>query len=218
MRQHIKQYKSIVLLGKFNPTIFQPFWFVGQGLIGEHEGKEAELRIVHPDVVNFRLSWCNLEVTRERFVVTTTQEQAIDLIRDLAISTFTLLSHTPINKLGINTEMHFDLKKEKCWHEFGHRLAPKIPYWNKTMKKPGMIIVAIEGLRPDHYKGSINVECRPSKKVQYGVSIRVNDHYENQSEETLGTEEMVNILTSDWENAQERAFNIIGGVLSTAAI
>lgn len=218
MRQHVKQYKSIVLLGKFNPSIFQPFWFVGQGLIGEHEGKEAELRIVHPDVVNFRLSWCNLEVTRERFVVTTTQEQAIDLIRDLAVSTFTLLSHTPINKLGINTEMHFDLKHEKCWHDFGHRLAPKTPYWSETMIKPGMLIVAIEGLRPDHHQGSINVECRPSQKVQYGVSIRVNDHYENKSEETLGTEEMVNILMSDWKNAQERAFNIIGGVLSTAAI
>ena len=76
MRPHVKQYKSIVLLGKFNPTIFQPFWFVAQKLIGKQDGESAELGIVHPDIVNFKLRWCNLEVTRERFVVTTTQEQA----------------------------------------------------------------------------------------------------------------------------------------------
>ena len=42
MRPHVKQYKSIVLLGKFNPTIFQPFWFVAQKLIGKQDGDKRQ--------------------------------------------------------------------------------------------------------------------------------------------------------------------------------
>lgn len=218
MRPHVKQYKSIVLVGKFNPTIFQPFWFVAKKLIGEQDGESAEIRVVHPDVVNFKLRWCNLEVTREKFVVTTTQEQAFELIRDMTVATFNLLSHTPVSKLGINTEMHFDLKTEEKWHSLGHRLAPKDPYWSNTMISPGMLSVAIEGHRPDKYKGKISVETRPSNTVQFGVSIRVNDHYEaSNSKEIMGADEIIKIIENDWINAQERAFKIIGGVLSTAA-
>ena len=151
-------------------------------------------------------------------MVTTTQEQAFELIRDMTISTFNLLSHTPVSQLGINTEMHFDLKTEEKWHTLGHRLAPKDPYWSNTMISPGMLSVAIEGLRPDEYKGKINVEIRPSKKVQFGVSIRVNDHYEvGNSREIIGADEIIKIMENEWDNAQERAFEIIGGVLATAA-
>lgn len=218
MRSHVRHYKSIVLVGKFNPSIFQPFWFVAQKLIGEQDGDGAELKIAHPDVVNFKLRWCDLEVTRERFVVTTTQEHAFELIRDMALATFNLLSHTPISQLGINTEMHFDLKNEEKWHTFGHRLAPKDPYWSNTMINPGMLSVAIEGRRPDEYKGRVNVETRPSDKVQFGVSIRVNDHYEvGDSKTIMGASEIIKIIETDWINAQERAHKIIGGVLSTAA-
>ena len=86
------------------------------------------------------------------------------------------------------------------------------------MISPGMLSVAIEGLRPDEYKGKINVEIRPSKKVQFGVSIRVNDHYEvGNSKEIIGADEIIKIMENEWDNAQERAFEIIGGVLATAA-
>ena len=57
---------SIVLLGDFNPKIFQPAWFGGHGLIRPTEADEAEVEIVHSEVTKFRLDWVVLQVTRDR--------------------------------------------------------------------------------------------------------------------------------------------------------
>lgn len=219
MRSSDKQMKSVVLVGKLNPSIFQPTWFAGQQLIGEQDGQEAEINIIHPDIVNFRLNWCNIEITRERFIVTTTQEQAFELIRDLAIGTFRLLAHTPINMLGINTEMHFHMKNADAWHDIGHKLAPKDLFWDDTLKNPGTLAVVIQSERPDDYNGKIQVDVKPSNKVQYGVSFRVNDHYQTESKEiAIGSNYITDILESDWENAEKRANTIINNVIRKAAI
>lgn len=65
---------SIVLLGAFNPKIFQPAWFAFEELIRKQEAEEANIEIVHPDAVSFALEWLRLQVTRERFTASTTQE------------------------------------------------------------------------------------------------------------------------------------------------
>jgi len=40
------QESSIVFIGSFNPKIFQPAWFVKEGLIPKQEGHEAEIEIM----------------------------------------------------------------------------------------------------------------------------------------------------------------------------
>lgn len=209
-----KLLKSVVLVGKFNPSIFQPAWFSHQKLIGENDSLDAEVNIIHADVVNFRLNWCNLEVTRERMVIHTTKENAFEQIRDLAIGTFRLLPHTPMNMLGINTEMHLSMKSADEWHSFGHQLAPKKQFWDGILKNPGTAAVSIQGERPDSYIGKIAVDVQPSAKSQYGVSFRVNDHYEiKEKENFVGCEEIINILESEWETSQLRATEIIEHVM-----
>lgn len=214
MQSPDKLQKSIVLIGKFNPAIFQPAWFSSQNLIGEQECQDAEINIVHPDVVNFRLSWCNFEVTRERLIVTTTQEQAYELIRDLILATFRLLSHTPIKMLGINQEMHFRLKSAEDWHSFGHQLAPKEQFWADTLKNPGTLNVTIQGERTDDHAGKVVVIIKPSEKVQYGVNFRINDHYELEGkDEIIGCDHIINILEQEWENSQKMSIGIIENTL-----
>ena len=58
---------TIVLIGDFNPTIFQPAWFAAQGFITDEEARTAAIGIIHPDVTAFELSWLKLQVDRERF-------------------------------------------------------------------------------------------------------------------------------------------------------
>jgi hypothetical protein len=36
---------SLVLLGRFNPAIFQPFWFARHGIVGADEAGAAEIEI-----------------------------------------------------------------------------------------------------------------------------------------------------------------------------
>ncbi len=45
---------SIVLVGSFNPAIFQPMWFAANELIGRADAENAEVAVVHPDITQFR--------------------------------------------------------------------------------------------------------------------------------------------------------------------
>lgn len=208
-----KIHKSIVFVGKFNPAIFQPSWFSLQKLISYSDGESAGVNIIHPDVVNFNLNWCSVEIARERAVFATNQENAFELIRDLSIGTFRLLSHTPINQLGINTEMHFQMRSVSEWHSIGHQMAPKEQFWSDTLINPGMLCVAIQGQRPDKYNGAVKVEVRPSNIVNNGIVIRINDHFEKDSEEEIiGCDYIINALENEWENSHQRAVDIINNI------
>lgn len=57
---------SLVLLGDFNPIIFQPRWFMSENLITQAESDDADVQIVHPDVTTFQLPWIGINVTRDR--------------------------------------------------------------------------------------------------------------------------------------------------------
>jgi len=120
-----KKNLSIVFLGDFNPTIFQPEWFAAEDLIRKRESEDAKIEIIHPEIVVIIFDWGRLEVTRDRFVLSTKQDPYYEILRDLVIGTFRLLRHTPIKMVGINTEMHFRMRSIKEWHDFGHLLAPK---------------------------------------------------------------------------------------------
>ncbi len=44
---------NIVVLGKFNPSIFHPAWFAAQNLIRTKEADAANIQIVHPEASFF---------------------------------------------------------------------------------------------------------------------------------------------------------------------
>lgn len=204
---------SFVLVGDFNPTIFHPLWFSHHELIGEHEGGAAKIEVVHNDISVFDLDWMRLQVTRDRFELTTLQEPYFEVIRDLVIGTFQLLEHTPVKALGINHQLHFKMKDADEWHGLGHRLAPK-ECWNKVLEKPGMQKVSIKGERTDGYKGNILVTVEPSSKLKYGTYFAINDHYEaDTTAGKSGVKYLVNIIKENWTQSMDRSYNITQTVL-----
>lgn len=211
---HLQQPKikghNIVLIGNFNPLIFQPAWFGAEGLLQKLESEKATVEIIHPDVVIFSLDWLRLEVIRERFMVETTQEPYDEIIRDLVIGTFNLLRHTPITKMGINRQMHFSMESEEKWHTAGHKLAPK-ELWSEVLEKPGMrSLIMEESIRRDGLKGYIRVKIEPSVKIHQGIFFEINDHFETKdASSTVGCDEIINILKSSWAESYKRSENII---------
>ena len=198
------QESSIVFIGSFNPKIFQPAWFVKEGLIPKQEGHEAEIEIMHNEFVSFGLHWLKLSVTRDRFQVNTSQESFYEFLKDLALGTFTLLKHTPISQMGINLHMHFGMNSEKEWDNFGHKLTPK-EIWSKVLTRPGMLKLTIQGdTNRDDLKGYRQVTVEPSPKVPNGVYFTVNEHYEvmdKKIENVSGCEEIVGILETKWHES-----------------
>lgn len=176
---------SIVLLGNFNPSIFQPEWFIKNDIIQEKEGHGANINIIHPDITEFSSDWLNVRVIRDRFTAQTENEAFFTFLNDFVINTFTLLSHTPINKMGINLVKHFKIETEAEWHKFGHLVSPK-EIWNSVLKNPGLRSITMEGNHDRYgFTGNTKIRVEPSSRVlPFGVFCEVNDHYDTSEEKS----------------------------------
>lgn len=197
-------------MGDLNPKIFQPAWFAAQDppLVPKREAEAANIEIIHQDVVIFNLEWFRLEVTRDRFHISTTQESRYEFLRDIVLGTFQLLLHTPVRAMGINKDIHYSVENERVWHEFGDRVAPK-GLWLGVLEKPGLTSLAIRGVRTDGYEGSINVKVEPSRKVHPGIYFNINDHYSVKDPKTLsGCSEMMDILSKRFHDSIKRSAGI----------
>jgi len=204
---------GIVLLGSFNPKIFHPAWFAANGLIGKLEGDAIEVEILTSDITVLHLDWLRLETTQNRFTATTEQEPYFEALQDLVVGTFDLLNHTPVHSLGINHSCHFRMKSEEDWHKFGHMLAPKEP-WDGILEKPGMLRTEMRGIRNDGCLGNIKVRVEPSARVDYGVYIHVNDHYEiRDKDNVMGCNEIIDILNAHKKKSIDRARDIADLIL-----
>lgn len=199
---------TIVLLGSFNPHIFQPAWFASQNLLKKDEADAAKIEFINRELVVFSTDWVRIEVISERVLLGTTQAQAFEWLRDLAVGTFRVLRHTPIDKLGINRDIHFKIDTEDKWHAIGHRLAPK-EVWKDLLIEPGMAGLTIRGRRPDEHNGALNVRVEPSNKVKPGVFVSVNDHFEITSPDaSRGADQILDILEGSWATSLERSLHI----------
>jgi len=200
---------NIVLRGDFNAAIFHPSWLAAEDLIRPQEAEAAKIEIVSPRVAVFTTEWLQLSVFGDRFQAGTVQEAYYEALRDLVVGVFTLLNHTPLRLMGINRHFHYRLESEEAWHGVGHRLAPKED-WKEALTNPGMRSLTMEGKRPDNFDGYIRVKVEPSTRVQFGVYVEVNDHYELLSapETPRGTTWAIDILSKQWSESTQRSLLI----------
>jgi hypothetical protein len=105
------------------------------------------------------------------------------------------------------------MSSESAWHDFGHLLAPEEP-WEGLLEKPGLLNVTVQGVRTDDYTGHIQVQAQPSKRIQHGVHLGVNDHYQLKDESFLaGATGIMEILRSKWIDSQEKSKQIINNLM-----
>lgn len=214
MNGHPVEYETaiIVFVGNMNPTIFHPAWFAKEGLIRESEAESSEIKIVHPDITAFSLDWMNIEVTRNKFIINTDQNAYFDVLRDLTVGVFSLLSHTPISAMGINYECHIRLGLKEDVYDFFNLISPK-EKWKEVFNKPTLKKLMIkETQRPDKFKGEINITIEPSVKIKNkGIFISVNDHYD--LEESNKTEKLIpSLLKKQWEPSLNNSKNYVDKV------
>lgn len=168
---------SVVLLGSFNPAIFQPLWFSANNLISPEEAKSenVKLQIVHEQATVFSTKWFSLNATTNRFSIETRDASKLLPLRDLAQGTFKILEHTPLSAFGLNRISHFKIESETQWHDFGHHFAPKAS-WHGIMKSPGLIRMSMKGARQGS-EADITVLIESSAVIQPGIVININEHY-----------------------------------------
>jgi len=208
------QYLDIVLLGDFNPVIFSPAWFSAHGLIGEIEAESAEVQLIHPDIALFSLPWCRVQVTRERCSLLTEQEAYFQILHDLVVGTFQLLSHTPLRALGLNRGMHIKFDSDEQWHEFGHFLAPQNP-WVDVFEDSGMLKLEMVPKFPpaDMSEGTLRIKVEPSNRIQPGILVNVNKHFEIQKKIDKGGKAVIEILRDKWIETNLQADQAVATIL-----
>src|SRR5690606_31550685 len=128
---------SIVLVGNFNPSIITPHWLSSKKLIRESDADNAKVKVIHPEISHFSLSFVEIQVTRDKVELTCDNQADFDILRDLAVSMFRSLKETPVKGIGINHLMHYTFKNEKDYNYFGDWLAPK-QMWNDILDSPGL--------------------------------------------------------------------------------
>src|ERR1019366_9517037 len=74
---------SIVLIGKFNPAIFQPAWLGACNLLRKEEVEDAVIGMVNPQVTSFSAHWLTIQVLAERFTASTADPAQYQALRDL---------------------------------------------------------------------------------------------------------------------------------------
>jgi len=201
---------SIVLLGNFNPAIFQPAWLAAKGLVRESEANAATIEVIHPDIAQYRLEWLHLSVQRERFTATTSDPSHRVSLRDLVIGIFGLLEQTPTTKLGLNRTMYVDMQDETSFHALGHLLAPKEP-WRGIANDPGMKALIMQASRSDDARGRVHLHIEPSSKYRpHVVFFDVNSEYDavpDSDEEP--TAYFMRRISRDWERIVAEAAAMI---------
>jgi hypothetical protein len=205
---------SIVLLGSFNPAIFQPQWFFRQGLFRQSEAEAAEIKIIVPQLAHFETESLVLQVTPQRFAAVSKASANGAPLRDLVVGTFFILEHVPVSALGINFQMHFSMGSEENWHKIGDRLAPKEGWRGILPGRPGMLSLTIRTTLEDMPNAMFHVRVEPSLLVKQGVFFETNEHYPG--EKTDSPVELMGILTERWEEAQIYALRVVNHILGWA--
>src|SRR3990167_7852578 len=185
---------TVVLIANFNPSIMQPRWMAGAGLLGEEEAKSAKVSIIAQDMAMFEVGeWLSMQVTTERFQAMGPFSPALK-IRDLVVGLFSVLEPPPVAHLGINRGMHFRLTDLATRDALGERLVPPT-VWPSRFGEPKMNSLRMRGARAGWDAEWITMTVGASVQIpETGVYLSSNEHYQCD-----GAEHAVRLLRSRLE-------------------
>lgn len=219
---------SIVAVGDFNPAIFSPDWMERNALIGKddadsvREGRHGKSLLVSHQVAVFETKWFALQVLENQFSLTS-KDALSPAFKDLAVSIFQLVPHTPVTAVGLNFLGHYKLAGEDEYHRVGDVLAPK-DIWKALYpdEMPGLADLTVRIQRgsrgePLKTKDEKRIAVQPSNKIRYGAFLSYNDHHDVSAsgEDNLKPGERVaTLIDSEWESSWQDAVRVFDGVLS----
>jgi hypothetical protein len=220
---------SVVLVGNFNPAILSPDWFVRQNLIKDVEVVQNDAEyIVHPQVSQFKLDWCQVVSEPNRFTISGMRAPFIRLA-DLAAKTFgELLPHTPIRQLAMTRQVHFRVKSIDARDAFGYQLAPPDAWgaWGDRIKarsnetRGGLRALTMQQRVFDSARtGSISATVEPSNLLPKGVGVfvQINDTHDlPEVVATTGARAAAGLLLESFDASMRNAEAIIDHLMEMA--
>lgn len=220
---------SVVLIGDFNPAMFQPEWFSKNEIISVEDAHIAEDNSDHPLLVTsqltiFRTSLLDVKIEQKKFSVSCTKEPYLT-VKDFITKTFESLSGVTIRAYGFNYSAHYDVGGREKQNFIGDVLAPKEQWkslfgddlanidMNSGMSSIRMVKVKADG------DGQITVVVEPSNFEKSGVFMTCNDHTNVDKINNSAGEVMVKLggsFISILENLKAIQLGVLSEVLKDA--
>lgn len=172
----VKEGATVVVRGVFNAAIFSPHWFRDQELIGDLEMHDAEIDVISRNISVFQMSWLRCQVTEDGLQLSTENVEEFERLRDAVIGVLHTLQHTPVAVLGINRDFHVQMDSYDDLNRIGDAITPK-NIWDGLLHFPAMRSVTMFGARSDRLAGQVTVQVEPSMRVENGLFVNHNDHY-----------------------------------------
>jgi len=198
-------------------------------VLSDRELERTSTQIIHPQIAQFSLERFQLEVMPNRFMISTPVEPFIRILDDVLNIFEKSLPHTPIEKLGINFEVHFKFESAARRLALGRALAPIEPWGafgkrfeSKTEEAMSGLITLVmqESGLADREKGWRRVQVQPSDKLGGLASVRldINDHLEipNTKDED-GAAAAINILRSRFDQSLAESKSIVSDMMEFAS-
>lgn len=222
-----KQY-SIVLIGTFNPLMFQPEWFGRNEVIPKEEveftrNKNNVLQtIITPQLTQFRTSQFSITIEENRFQVIAEKEPLLT-IKDFVRKTFEKLGGLTIVAYGFNYSAHYQFNNISEIHTFADKLAPK-KYWGSFLgkdvsgddRKGGLLSLQMQQTKENN-EGQILITMQRSATNLFknGIFLNCNDHTNINSDHSAA-EIVIEKIEKDFDGAFINMANIQEDLIAEA--
>lgn len=196
---------SIVLVGKFQPGMFHPFWFWKNDVLTEEECKKVTDSTEQPFVISNNLSAFQTDkytfrITQDRFVIIL-NTKPYELIIDAFNKIFDSLSTIPVVAYGLNFTFRIEYDA-KTMQRIGKKLAPR-KYWGSFFDdeiepmQDGLTHISMK--RVEKF-GAVNISLQPSRNAdEPGVIFEFNFHHEKKDKEDFDVAYIESVIASQYE-------------------
>ena len=219
----ISEEASIVLVGNMNPKIFHPEWFIRKRIVEEWDYSQDQL-ISLPDMAQMELpNDRKILALLNQFSIRSSRASEYLALKDLVMSTFTLLSETPILQMGMNYTSVIKIVNQDKWMKFGSQLAPQ-QYWKNAakfinsldedkQKELGLWELTMNLPRPDDLAGYVRpkIAVLPQAGI-YTLALSVNNHVDI---ERHSAATMTKILDENWDKSLSLAKEITSNIIES---
>lgn len=223
---------QVVVVGSFNPPVLTPSWLEANKLIGSGDAEfamQSESLAITPEISRFETEWFSIQILKQQFALMS-KGPVTPALKDLLIGIFTLLPHTPVTAIGLNSIAHYRIGTTAAYHMIGDILAPK-PIWNKFYPDSKKQNVGLESLtvvinsvaRGEDISPMARVKritLSPSDKLKSnGIQLFLNDHFPifvEKGSKVSPCDMLLDISEKNWQSSMDEATVTFLGILSAA--
>lgn len=182
----------IVLLGSFNPAIFQPEWFLKHSIVPEEEieGLTAERNIKEIPEIGLKLEYgqsffvtndqsfinfktFTMKTLRDKLEIISKDKNSYTLISNFLRKLFRILEETPLKAYGINFNEHY--RFDENYDQTFNRFFSKNENLNSFF---GQKLTCGFSLKTEQANSTLTFTMRPSERLKDGVYFKANFHYD----------------------------------------